>query len=143
MAVVLELKRGKQKNPEFKIVPGYNFPDSRGYRRTCLKTRQPDTHRAKHTRVLSHAHPHTLDSSGTTSRVTRLSALHRTQFCRATLGADYFIHSLDYHINFKYRKTVVESKVGIRSLSVAIPTTLSLILSLSRGYRIRAGVYCE
>lgn len=143
MAVVLELKRGKQKNPEFKIVPGYNFPDSRGYRRACLKTRQPDTHRAKHTRVLSHVHPHTLNSGGTTSRVTRLSGLHTTQFCRATLGADYFIHSLDYHINFKYRKTVVESKVGIRSLSVAIPTTLFLILSLSRGYRIRAGVYCE
>lgn len=55
---------------------------------------------------------------------------------RSTLGADYFIHSFDYHISFKYRKTVVESKVGIRSLSVAIPTTLSLILSLSQGYEL-------
>lgn len=135
MAIVLELERGRQKNQEFKIIPGYNFPDGRGCRRACLKTSQPEARRAKQTRVLTHAHPHTLSGrSSTTGRVTHLSAPHTTQICRATLGADYFIHSFDYHISFKYRKTVVESKVGIPSLSVAIPTTLSLILSLSRGY---------
>lgn len=81
MAVVLELERGRQKNQEFKIIPGYNFPDSRGCRRACLKTSQPEARRAKQARVLTLAHPHTLSGcSSATGRVTHLSALHMTRF---------------------------------------------------------------